>query len=195
MLRAIVGLVAFAVLYFVGHHEYARYRHCAADCTSDWDADVRLLRSDICSDPEMRLLFQGAGTVDCDKAERRTRFSPAVCASERWRRDSNLMAVWSTLTSSYLALVGVIVPVAMVAAYGYTSRTPAVHAPVPPLLSLPPVPPPAPPWRQMYALPAPRTRKRKKKGKKNKKKRGGHHHGYEYAPLCIRGGSDAPILD
>jgi len=100
-----------ALLFFVGHVEYLRFKTCEAECFREQHHDVQLAQSTICTDPEIRANYKRAGTVDCDKAEGRLLLTPRECGLKRWVTQSELARLWTMMTDSYWALLGFMVPV------------------------------------------------------------------------------------
>lgn len=89
-------------------HEMTRWHHCLKDCQAQHAAHKHLLNSPVCTDPQSRLRYKLAGTVDCELAERETRLDERECASQMWRKQSEIVYLYNRLFGTYWKLIGVL---------------------------------------------------------------------------------------
>jgi len=108
MTRFLFLLSVLMLVGFVGNLEYIRYTICLALCHEQQQHDLELSENVICRDWQLRKNYMDAGTVNCDMAEARLRFTPKQCALRKWFSESELVRMWQLLTSSYWALLGLI---------------------------------------------------------------------------------------
>jgi len=101
------------MVYFVGDHQWLRYKSCYEQCRRQRYADMELIESSVCQNPIMRHEYGQHKTVNCELAERRSRFSVQECARNMWRKNGEWMRIWKLLTESYLRLIGVILPIVL----------------------------------------------------------------------------------
>jgi len=106
--------LVIAGLGFLGHLEYLRLVTCLEVCNQQQVHDFELSESTLCRNLELRINYQKAGTLNCDMAEARLKFTPKQCALRNWFAESELVRLWGMMTISYWHLLGLIVPITFV---------------------------------------------------------------------------------
>ena len=104
----IVLIILLGLAIPVYWHELHRYNQCLEQCNEDHQRDFALLEQDICQSAYKRIQFKDR--VDCEGAERRIKVSVRDCALHKWRLESHLMHILSTMTHSYWAILGWTLP-------------------------------------------------------------------------------------
>jgi hypothetical protein len=106
----------------VYRHETIRWKQCYEACKTKHTAHLRLKNSAVCRNFKDRLDFKLAGTVDCEKADRETQITPMECANQKWRVESELVALYHRLFDAYWKLALLILPIMGWGMYLWTSH-------------------------------------------------------------------------
>lgn len=108
MYRHLIVLATLLMLWPIFQHEQHKYREYHHECKEQTRRDQNLLLRDVCLDPEDRAEFREM--VDCEGAKKRLQISAQQCALHKWRMSSQVVHLYSTMTQSYWAILGWLLP-------------------------------------------------------------------------------------
>ena len=114
------SIFVFYILILVCILESIRFKNAFHDCAYQHESDKDLISRDVCLFPEDRLKFKDA--VDCEGAERRLRLTIFICTLYSWSSESITLHVWHTLTGSYWAMCGILLPLLIAYMHFWSQR-------------------------------------------------------------------------